>query len=114
MPSGQAGSTRAATSRRSYQTTPFTPAQVRLSGLSGEFRAGWLSSDAARIRVRLEAGLGVLWGHAQAAIVVDQPKSRALAAQEFERVYGLVAATFEWPLGPAWIAAGVQSTCPIA
>jgi len=89
------------------------PARVGLSGVSGELRAGWLSGDAKRMRVRLEAGLGVLWGRAQASIVVDQPKARALDAQDFERVYALAAATFEWPLGPAWLAAGADLRVPV-
>jgi hypothetical protein len=89
------------------------PARVSLSGVSGEARAGWLSGDARRMRVRLEAGLGMLFGHAQASIVVDQPKARALDAQDFQRVYGLAAATFEWPLGPAWIAAGADLRIPL-
>ncbi|HKO52187.1 MAG TPA: hypothetical protein VJV79_30980 [Polyangiaceae bacterium] len=89
------------------------PAQVRLSGVSGEVRGGWLSNHAAQMRVRLEAGLGVLWGHAQASIVVDQPKAHALPAQDFERVYALAAAIFEWPLGPAWIAAGADLRVPL-
>ena len=70
------------------------PARVSLSGLSGEARAGWVSHDAARMRVRLEAGLGVLWGQAQASIVVDQPQAHPLARQDFERVYALASALF--------------------
>jgi hypothetical protein len=89
------------------------PARVSLSGFSGEARAGWLSGDARRVRVRLEAGLGVLWGRAQASIVVDQPKAHALDPQAFQRVYALAAATFEWPLGPAWIAAGADLRVPL-
>jgi hypothetical protein len=84
------------------------PARVNLSGVSGELRAGWLSNDARRKRVRLEAGLGILWGRAQASIVADQPKAQALDSQAFERPYALAAATFEWPLGPAWVAAGAD------
>jgi hypothetical protein len=89
------------------------PARVGLSGASGELRAGWLSGDAGRKRIRLEAGLGILWGRAQASIVVDQPTAHALSAQYFERAYALAAATFEWPLGPAWIAAGLDLRVPL-
>jgi hypothetical protein len=89
------------------------PARVTLSGASGELRTGWLSNDARRARVRLEAGLGILWGRAQAAIVVDEPKAHALAAQGFERVYAIAAATFEWPIGPLWIAAGADLRVPL-
>ena len=89
------------------------PAQVHLSGASGELRAGWLSNDAGHLRVRLEAGLGVLLGRASASIAFDQPKAHALAEQDFQRAYSLVAAFFEWPLGPAWIAAGADLRVPL-
>jgi len=89
------------------------PARVRLSGPSGEFRAGFLSNDPKRIRVRLETGLGLLWGHAQASIVADQPSAHALPARDFDRVYALAAASFEWPLGPAWLAAGADLRVPL-
>ncbi|HEY0466862.1 MAG TPA: hypothetical protein VGC79_21805 [Polyangiaceae bacterium] len=89
------------------------PARVHLNGVSGELRAGFLSNDARRMRVRIEAGLGVLWGRAQAGIVDDQPLAHALAAQRFERSYALVAAAFEWPLGPAWVAAGADLRVPL-
>jgi len=90
-----------------------SPARVHLKGASGELRAGYLSGDATRMRVRIEAGLGVLLGRAQAEIVDDQPKAHALAAQGFERSYALAAAGFEWPLGPAWIAAGADLRVPL-
>ncbi|HET7543414.1 MAG TPA: hypothetical protein VFK05_26250 [Polyangiaceae bacterium] len=89
------------------------PARVHLNGASGEFRAGWLSNDATRMRVRLEAGLGVLLGRAQATIVEPQPAAHAFAGQDFERSYALTAAGFEWPLGPAWIAASVDLRVPL-
>lgn len=89
------------------------PTQVHLSGASGELRAGWLSNDARHLRVRLEVGLGVLLGHARASIALDQPKAHALAEQDFQRAYSLGAAFFEWPLGPAWIAAGVDLRVPL-
>jgi len=89
------------------------PARVHLSGASGEFRGGWLSNDARRMRLRIEAGVGVLLGHARASIIADQPEAHAFAGQEFERVYSLAAAAFEWPLGPAWIAAGVDLRVPL-
>jgi len=89
------------------------PARVALSGASGEVRAGWLSGDAGRLRIRLEAGIGMLWGHVQASIAVDQPTAHALDAQDFQRVYTLAAAVFEWPLGPAWIAAGADLRVPL-
>jgi hypothetical protein len=89
------------------------PARVRLSGVSGEARAGWLSGDFARMRVRLEAGLGVLWGNARASIVADEPKASALAAQKFERVYASAAALVEWRLGPAWLAGGADLRVPL-
>ena len=89
------------------------PARVHLSGASGEFRGGWLSNDARHMRLRIEAGVGVLLGHARASIIADQPQAHAFAGQEFERVYSLAAAAFEWPLGPAWIAAGVDLRVPL-
>lgn len=88
------------------------PARVRLSGASGEFRAGWLLNDARPMRVRVEAGLGVFWGHAQASISADDPNVHAAAPKDFERAYALAAAAFEWPLGPAWIAAGADLRVP--
>ncbi|HYP88882.1 MAG TPA: hypothetical protein VEQ59_12025, partial [Polyangiaceae bacterium] len=89
------------------------PARVHLNGASGELRAGWLSNDATRMRVRLEAGLGVLLGRAQATIVDQQPLAHALAGQDFERIYALGAAGFEWPIGPAWVAASVDLRVPL-
>jgi hypothetical protein len=89
------------------------PARVHLNGASGELRAGWLSNDAARPRVRLEAGLGVLLGRAQAVIVDEQPKAHALPAQDVERPYALAAAGFEWPIGPAWLAASADLRVPL-
>jgi hypothetical protein len=88
------------------------PARVHLTGGSGELRAGWLSSDASRMHVRLEAGLGALLGRAQSTIVDEQPKAHALAAQDFQRAYALAAAGFEWPVGPAWVAAGLDLRVP--
>ena len=89
------------------------PARVHLNGASGEFRAGWLSNDATRMRVRLEGGLGVLFGRAQATIVDDQPKAHAFSGQDFRRAYALAAAGFEWPIGPAWIAAAADLRVPL-
>ncbi|HEY3254417.1 MAG TPA: hypothetical protein VGJ91_10725 [Polyangiaceae bacterium] len=89
------------------------PARAELRGGSGELRAGWLLGDARRMRVRLEAGLGIFWGSVQASIVVDEPKAHALAAQNFERIYTLAAAFLEWPLGPAWIAGGADLRVPL-
>jgi hypothetical protein len=89
------------------------PARVHLSGASGELRAGWLSNDATRMRLRLEAGLGMLLGRAQATIVDEQPLAHAFAGQDFERTYALAAAGFEWPIGPAWIAAAADLRVPL-
>jgi len=88
------------------------PARVRLSGASGELRAGWLLRDARRMRVRIEAGLGVFWGHAQASVAADDPSAHAASPQDFDRAYAVAAAAFEWPLGPAWIAGGVDLRVP--
>jgi len=89
------------------------PARVHLNGASGELRVGWLSNDATRMRLRVEAGLGLLLGRAQAEIVAAQPMAHALDAQGFQRSYALAAATFEWPLGPAWVAAGADLRVPL-
>lgn len=89
------------------------PARVHLTGGTGELRAGWLSNDATRMRVRIEAGLGLLFGRAQATIVDDQPQAHALGAQSFERPYALTAAGFEWPLGPAWFAVAADLRIPL-
>jgi len=89
------------------------PARVSLSGPSTEVRGGWLSSDAGRVRLRLELGLGLFLGRAQASIAVEQPKAHALAAQDFARVYALAAGALEWPLGPAWLAAGADLRMPL-
>jgi len=91
-----------------------TPARVRLSGPSGEARVGFLTGGAGQKRFRLEAGFGLLWGHAEAAIVDEQPQAHALAAQNFQRAYALAAALFEWPLGPAWLAVGGDLRVPFA
>jgi hypothetical protein len=89
------------------------PARVRLSGASAELRAGWLSNQATRPRVRLELGFGALFGHAQGSIVEEQPKAHALDAQSFQRTYALAAAGFEWPIGPAWVAASADLRLPL-
>jgi hypothetical protein len=89
------------------------PARVHLNGAAGELRAGWLSSDSTRARFRLEAGLGLLLGRARATIVDEQPEAHTSGAQGFERVYALAAAAFEWPIGPAWIAAGADLRVPL-
>jgi len=89
------------------------PVRVRLSGPSSEVRGGWLSNDSGRMRLRLEAGLGLFWGHAQASIAAEEPKAHALAAQDFARVYALAAGSLEWPLGPAWLAAGADLRVPL-
>lgn len=88
------------------------PARVHLTGATGELRAGWLSNDARRMRVRLEAGLGALLGRAQGSIVDDEPMAHALPAQDVRRAFALAAAGFEWPVGPAWVAAGVDLRVP--
>ena len=89
------------------------PARVHLNGATGELRGGWLSSDATRIRVRLEAGLGVLFGHAQASIIDEQPRAHALAGQDFQRAYALAAGGVELPFGPAWVALGADLRVPL-
>lgn len=89
------------------------PARVRLSGPSSEVRGGWLSHGAGKMRLRLEAGLGLFWARAQASIAAEQPQAHALERQDFARVYALAAATFEWPLGPAWLAAGADLRMPL-
>jgi hypothetical protein len=81
------------------------PVRVHLNGAAGELRAGWLTSDARRARFRLEAGLGVFLGRARATIVDAVPAAHPLGARAFERAYALAAVAFEWPIGPAWIAA---------
>ena len=65
------------------------------------------------MRIRLELGLGLFLGRAQASIAVEQPKAHALAAQDFARVYALAAGALEWPLGPAWLAAGADLRMPL-
>lgn len=88
------------------------PARVHLTGASGEFRGGWLSTNAPRMRARLEAGLGALMGHAQASIIDEQPAAHALAGQDFHRGYALAAAGLEWPIGPAWVATSLDLRVP--
>jgi len=90
------------------------PARVHLTGGSGELRAGWLSTDAPRLRARFEAGLGALMGRAQASIIDEQPKAHALAGQDFHRGYALAAAGLEWPFGPAWVATSLDVRVPFA
>jgi len=90
------------------------PARVHLSGAAAEVRAGWLSTDAMTVRIRLEAGLGALLGRARATIVDEQPKAHALAGRAIHRGYALAAAGVEWPLGPAWIATSVDLRVPFA
>jgi len=89
------------------------PAAVHLTGGSGELRAGWSSSDARRLRVRLEGGLGALLGRAQSTIVDEQPKAHALSSQTFQRAYALAAAGLEFPFGPAWVAASLDVRVPL-
>jgi hypothetical protein len=89
-----------------------TPARVRLSGASGELRAGWLSGGASRPRVRLEMGLGFLLAHAEGSLAADEPKAHVSPAQDFERTYALGSAAFEWPLGPLWLAAAADLRVP--
>jgi len=89
------------------------PARVHLNGAAGELRAGWLTSDARRPRFRLEAGFGVLLGRARATIVDAAPAAHPLGARGFERAYALAAVAFEWPIGPAWIAAGADLRVPL-
>jgi hypothetical protein len=89
------------------------PARVHLNGAAGELRAGWLTSDARRPRFRLEAGLGVLLGRARATIAEVEPAAHPLGARGFERAYALAAVAFEWPIGPAWIAAGAELRVPL-
>lgn len=83
------------------------PARVRLSGGSGEFRAGWLPLTGRRGRVRLEAGLGAWAGRWTAMIVTDDPRAHPNSAS-FLRPYGLAAGAFEWSFGSGWIAARAE------
>jgi hypothetical protein len=89
------------------------PARIHLNGTSAELRAGWLSKEAARPRVRIELGLGALFGSANASIAHEQPKAHALGVQTFARPYALAAVGLEWPLGPAWIAASADLRVPL-
>jgi len=89
------------------------PARVHLNGATGELRGGWISSDPSRIRVRLEGGLGLLFGHAQATIIDEQPQAHALAGQDFQRAYAVAAGGLELPFGPAWVALGADVRVPL-
>ena len=89
------------------------PVRVHLSGATSELRAGWLSNESQRFKVRLEAGLGVFWGHAQASVAVDEPMAHALGGRAFSRVYTLAAAAVEWRFGPAWLALGGDLRVPL-
>lgn len=90
------------------------PARVHLSGFSGELRAGWLTTRATQIRVRFEAGLGVLLGNARATIAFEEPRAHALAARDFRRGYALGAVGLEWPIGPIWVAASTDLRVALA
>lgn len=83
------------------------PAKVRLSGGSGELRAGWLPFRGRRARVRLEAGLGAWAGRWTATIIADEPRAQAHSAS-FLRPYALAAGAFEWSFGSGWIAARAE------
>ncbi len=89
------------------------PARVRLSGSSAELRAGWLSSGPTHVRVRLEAGLGILLAHVGSSLAAMEPPAHASTGRDVERVHALAAAAIEWPLGPAWLAAGADLRVPL-
>lgn len=84
------------------------PARVRLSGASAELRAGWLPWRSPRARVRLDAGFGLFFARWSASIAKADPPARASSARAFVRPSTLVGTSFEWALGPAWVAARAE------
>lgn len=89
------------------------PARVRVRGASGELRAGFIPWRSLRARVRLEAGLSLLFARWSANIAEPDPPAQAGSSQNFLRPSALAASTFEWPLGPIWIAARAELRVPL-
>jgi hypothetical protein len=89
------------------------PARVHLNGASGELRAGWTPWRSVRARVRLETGLSVLVARWSATIAEPVPAARAGLPRHFVRTSALAASTFEWLLGPAWVAARAELRVPL-